>query len=166
MATMTLKRLRENVENTLAEGIVNKEQLIRALPALVALQDALKFAKKHYDETKAIAAQLSDACAKYASEHHDYVFGESFLITPTGAETGDVAIDGRTYHYSRGYDGYMRDSSAETMSQAFLSGLPPEWIRTKMEIDSTAVRKLGVTEATLAEYGLRRKPKIIWHEDD
>ena len=35
-----------------------------------------------------------------------------------------------------------------------------------MEIDSSAVRKLGVTEATLAEYGLRRKPKIIWHDDD
>lgn len=164
MAKLTLKALRENAESALVEGVANKDQLDRAVPALVALQDALRAAKANYDETRKVADLLSDACAEYAHEHTDYVFGNTFSISPIGVESGDITIGGRIFHYSRGFDGYMRDNPSEKMTKSFIAGLPPEWTKQKLELNASAVNALNLTDDALAEYGLSHKVRQGWFE--
>ena len=164
MAIKTIKVLREDAESALAAGVANREQLRGAVPALVALQNAERSMRLRLKETQAVIQSLSEACSKYAHEHPEYVFDQTFSVSPIGVESGDIEVDGRTYHFTHGFDGYVRTAQGETLTQAFLEGLPEGWAKSRLQLDTTAINKAKPADADLAEFGLMRKAKDAWFE--
>ena len=160
----SIKALREEAQALVEAGVSNREQLMGAVPALVALQNAEKAQSKHIKETRAVIQALSDACSAYAREHPDYVFDQTFSVSPIGVESGDVEIDGRTYHFTHGFDGYVRAEPSEKLTQEFLKGLPEGWAKPSLSLDTTALNKAKLGEEDLAEFGLVRKVKETWFE--
>ena len=161
---MAMKVLREIAEAALATGVANKEQLQNAVPALVALQNAKRSMELRIKETKEVIEALSAACSAYAHRHPEYVFNQSFSVSPIGVESGDIEIDGKTYHFTHGFDGYVRTEQGETLTQAFLEGLPEGWAKSRLQLDTTAINKAKPADADLAEFGLMRKAKDAWFE--
>ena len=160
----SMKALRENAEAALETGVANREQLRSAVPALVALQGAVRSMQLRIKESQEVMQALSEACSAYAHEHPEYVFSQSFSVSPIGVESGDIEIDGKTYHFAHGFDGYERAERGQTMTQAFLATLPKGWTKSKLELDKSAVNKAKPTEDDLAEVGLVRKVKQTWTE--
>ena len=160
----SMKALRENAEAALETGVANREQLRSAVPALVALQGAVRSMQLRIKESQEVMQALSEACSAYAHEHPEYVFSQSFSVSPIGVESGDIEIDGKTYHFAHGFDGYERAERGQTMTQAFLATLPKGWTKSKLELDKSAVNKATPTEDDLAEVGLVRKVKQTWTE--
>ncbi len=164
MATKTIKTLREEASVLLEGGVKNYEQLAAALPALIALQDAIAAAKKHLDASKEVARALSAACSKYAHEHTEYVFNLGFSVSPIGVESGDMGLDGRVYHFLHGFDGYMCSEQGKTISQKLLAELPEGLAKSKLELDVTALNKADLDNEELEKIGLMRKVKEVWTE--
>ena len=160
----SMKALRENAEAALETGVANREQLRSAVPALVALQGAVRSMQLRIKESQEVMQALSEACSAYAHEPPEYVFSQSFSVSPIGVESGDIEIDGKTYHFAHGFDGYERAERGQTMTQAFLATLPKGWTKSKLELDKSAVNKATPTEDDLAEVGLVRKVKQTWTE--
>ena len=164
MAMKSIKVLREIAEAALETGVANREQLRSAVHALVALQSAERSLQLRAKETRAVIQALSDACSAYARTHPEYVFDQTFSVSPIGVESGDIEIDGKTYHFAHGFDGYDRAEQGQKMTQAFLDSLPKGWTKSKLELDKSAVNRAKPTEAELSEAGLVRKVKQTWTE--
>ncbi len=164
MASPTLKKLREDAEAALNEGVANKEQLINAVPALVTLQRAVGALQYTLRETSAVVDELNEECSKYAHAHPEHVFNQSFSVSPIGVESGDIEINGTSYHFAYGYDGFVRSDPTEKLTQDFLAGLPDGWAKSKLSLDTTAIAKLKPTGEDLADMGLARKVKCTWNE--
>ena len=164
MAMKSIKVLREIAEAALETGVANREQLRSAVPALVALQNAERSMQLRIKETRAVIQALSEACSAYAHEHPEYVFSQSFSVSPIGVESGDLEVDGKTYHFAHGFDGYDRAEQGQKLTQEFLRTLPAGWTKSKLELDKSAVNKAKPTEEVLAEAGLVRKVKQTWTE--
>jgi len=162
MSKKSMKALREEAEAALKEGVANKQQLFAAVPTLIALQDAVHHMNATIKASNEVLRELVEACSAYEQEHPDYIFDQSTLISPIGVESGDVTIEGRSYHYSRGFNGYVRSDPREQMSQAFLRTLPNDWAKPHLEIDTTAINKANPTAEELAANGLQRKIKNTW----
>ena len=164
MAMKNIKTLREEAEALVEAGVANREQLRNAVPALVALQSAERSLQLRVKETRAVIQALSDACSAYAHKYPEYVFDQTFSVSPIGVESGDIVIDGRTYHFTHGFDGYVRAEPSETMTQAFLKRLPEGWAKSRLSLDTTAVNNERPSDEKLAKYGLMRKVKESWFE--
>jgi len=162
MATETMKTLRENAEKAIAAGVANKEQLLAAVPEMIALQSAVTAAERRLKETKETLGELTELCSEYAHGHMRHVFGDSFSVLPTGVESGDLEIDGLTYHFSYGFDGYCRNDPSQKLTKDFLHGLPDGWTREKPELNTTAINAANPTAEELDAAGLMRKPKPKW----
>jgi len=162
MANESMKTLRARVEEELAAGVANKERLLAAVPAMMALQSAVNVADMNLKDTKAVLEKLAEACSDYAHEHPEYVFTDTFSVSPIGVQSGDLTIDGRTYHFSYGFDGYRRDDPSQKLTQDFLKTLPKGWTKSETKIDTSAINKLKPSNEELAAAGLQRKPKPQW----
>ena len=79
-------------------------------------------------------------------------------------ESGDIEVDGKTYHFAYGFDGYDRAEQGQKLTQEFLKTLPEGWTKSKLELDKSAVNRAKPTEDDLAEAGLVRKVKQTWTE--
>ena len=161
MARQTLKARREAAEALLDAGVSNRQQLQAAVPAAVELQDAAKRMWSALSAAKDIAHRLMEACSEYAHEHPAHVFDETFSVSPVGVESGDVLIDGCVYHYSRGFDGYVRTEPGALMTQEFIQSLPDGWSKEKYELDVTGIKAAADADA-LEAAGLKRKVKSSW----
>ena len=164
MAMKNIKTLREEAEALVKAGVATREQLRGAVPALVALQSAERSLQLRIKETRAVIQALSDACSAYAHKHPEYVFDQTFSVSPIGVESGDIEIDGRTYHFTHGFDGYVRTEPSETLTQEFLKGLPEGWAKLRLSLDTTAMNKAKLSDEDLSEFGLMRKVKESWFE--
>ena len=164
MAMKNIKTLREEAQALVEAGVANRDQLVAAVPALVALQKAEEALERRAKETHAVIKALSDACTAYARRHPEHVFDKTFAVSPIGVESGDVEIDGRTYHFAHGFDGYIRTDPGKNMTQEFLQGLPEGWAKSRLEIDKTAIRKADPGDEALAASGLMRRAKDTWSE--
>ena len=162
MAKQTMKALRETAEAMLEAGISNKQQLLAAVPAVVALQDATRRLGYTLNAAKDVVRRLVEACSDYAHEHPEHVFDETFSVTPVGVESGDLAIEGRIYHYSRGVDGFVRTEPGVLLTQEFIRGLPEGWTKEKAELDLAGIKSAAPDAETLEAAGLRRKIKCCW----
>ena len=162
MAKVTLKALRETAEAMLEEGVANRQQLLAAVPAAVALQDAARRMCSALNVAKDIAHRLMEACAEYAHAHPAHVFDETFSVSPVGVESGDITIEGCVYHYSRGFDGYVRTEPGALITQEFLQSLPDGWAKEKFELNVTGIKEAAADADALEAAGLKRKVKSSW----
>ena len=164
MEAKTIRELRDEAAALARAGVANRDQLMDAVPALVTLQNAAKAHSRSIKKTFAVIRALSDACSAYARRHPDFVFEQTFSVSPIGVESGDIEIDGRTYHFTHGFDGYTRAEQGEKLTQAFLKDLPEGWAKQKLVLDTSAISKGNAGDGDLAEYGLMRKAKDVWFE--
>ena len=164
MAMKNIRTLREEAQALVEAGVSNRDQLVAAVPALVALQKAEEALERRAKETHAVIKALSDACTAYARRHPEHVFDKTFAVSPIGVESGDVEIDGRTYHFAHGFDGFVRPEPGKSLTQDFLAELPEGWAKPHLELDKTAIRKANPGDEHLAASGLMRKPKDTWSE--
>ena len=164
MAMKKIKELREDAEAALAAGVANRAQLMDAVPALVALQNAERSLQLRLKETTAVIRALSEACSKYAHEHREYVFDKTFSVSPIGVESGDIVVDGRTFHFSHGFDGYDHADPAQKKTQEFLASLPKGWTKAKIELNTVGINRANPTDEELAKHSLVRKVKEVWTE--
>lgn len=158
----TLKTLREEAKALLDAGVANKEQLFAAVPALVALQDAVLAMKDLFDTSKDVIAKLTAKCSQYALKHPQSVFNQTFTVAANGAESGDVEIDDVMYHFCHGHNGFCRTDPRLELTHDFLATLPPNWVKTSISLDRTKLRQEKVSNETLESYGLCRKVKDVW----
>ena len=158
----SLKELCDAAEALAKRGVSNKEQLLEALPALIALQQAASWNARTVKASRDAINALTEACSEYARQHTDYVFGQTFSSSAIGVESGDVETDGATYHFAHGFDGYCRAEQGKLLTQPFLKALPEGWTKSSLSIDTTAVNEQRLDDETLAEHGLARKVKETW----
>jgi len=156
----TMKQLREEAEALIADSITNKQALHKALPVLIDLQEACANASKTAKRCKEIAAELSEACSKYALGHES-VFDEGLVLIGKGVRNGELTIDETTYHFASGYASPKR-LDGDALSQDFLGGLPEGWTKAKLELDTTGINRLKVEDEALKEAGLYRPEKNEW----
>ena len=159
-----LKTLRKNAEAILAAGVANREQLRTAVPALVDLKCAAAAQKCLLDETERVADALAEACTEYARAHPEFVFDRTFSVSPIGVESGEIEIEGRTFHFSHGFRGYMRSDPTQKLTQDFLRALPDGWRKSTLSLDVGGVNADKPSEEELENHGLVRKPKDTWTE--
>ncbi len=165
MSTKSLKTLRDEAEAALQSGVSSIDDLKTSVPTLVALQRAIHATEKDLYATKSIATALLKATCAYAHENAQALFKETLQVSPIGVERGSLDIDGTTYHYSRGFDGYQRTATGYTLSQDFLATLPPEWTKYTLELNIKSVTNDKLPPETLAEHGLMRKTKLSWSKN-
>ncbi|MBQ4198333.1 MAG: hypothetical protein II649_00480 [Kiritimatiellae bacterium] len=161
------KQMDDNIAAALAAletGVANKEQLKAAIPVLEMLQQNAKSMAAIARSMTETAAKLSAACAKYALAHPEHVFGETLSVAPSGAISGDMEIDGRTFHFTHGFDGYAHIDPARKMTQEFLANLPCGWTKRMLKLDVAGVKKSGPSDDELASRGLVRKVADAWSE--
>ena len=165
MNKKTLKALREEAEAALAGGVANREQLEEAVPALVALQNAVESLKRRTNALQDVIDDLSAVCSKYALAHPEHVFDRTFSVAPSGAKSGYLAVGERTFRFSHKQNGYVRTDHAQKMTQEFLATLPSDWTKLKLTLDATGIAKAKATAEELSEKGLVRKVANTWTDE-
>jgi len=155
---MTIKEIREATEGF---GLVkNKNDLKRAIPLIVSSQVKITQLRRSLKVTAEALEELSDKCSKYALECPT-CFDEAISVSPIGVTGGDITIDGTVYHLAAGYGSPVR-IDGECLTQGFLSDLPKDWTKAKLELDTTHINRKGVTNEELNEKGLIRPAKNRW----
>jgi len=160
MSKKTLKDMRIAAEAVLENGVANKAALAEAVPVLVELQEAVSNAYRTAKECTALADALSEACSRYGLAHES-VFDEGLSLSPVGVKSGDLTIEDVTYHFASGYDKPKRIDGGK-LTQDYLGSLPKDWVKGRLELDTTGINRLGVSEEDLENAGLFRPEKNEW----
>ena len=138
------------------ETSIDCEEAIKACLKLEKIASALRYAAKNYSE---LASELKFKATEYVEKHtrfinlkeiRDGVFSGIRLVKGCG----DVVLTLTKGSISR-IDG-------EAMTQSFLKKLPKEWVKTKLELDTTGIERLGVDEKVLKKHGLVYKRNPTW----
>ena len=157
----TMKELRLNAEAFMNNGIKNRDALTQALPVLIDLKNATDIQCRNVRACQKLIRNLDDACADYAIDHPS-VFTDG-LRTVDGVQVGDVLVEDAIYHLASGY-GSPKRLNGEQLSQGFLGELPHDWTKAKLELDTTAINRAGVSYEELERNGLYRPAKNEWCE--
>jgi len=89
------------------------------------------------------------------------VFVNGLVTDGKGVKHGDVDVDGKLYHFASGFGKLIR-LDGDNLTQSFLDELPKKWVKGKIEIDLTAINRLGVTDDELKAAGLVRSANNVW----
>ena len=157
----TIKELRVRADEMIAAGIANKDALFAALPLLTELQAKAESAKKNLAASVRTLTQLSELCSRYALAHESVFEKKRLIANQQGVRTGDVVQGDATYHFTSGYDGYVRNSP-EKLTQDFLASLPEKWRKSSLKLDVSGINEDGPTDEELAERGLAAKVRNVW----
>ena len=155
---MKLREIREACEEFGSVG--NAEQLKAAAPIIAEGLAAIKGTLALIRLTGVSLGKLNDKASKYALEHPT-VFNDGLHTSPKGVVSGDLDVDGTTFHFASGY-GEPKRIDGDAMSQEFLEGLPAAWIKSRLSINTTGINACGVTVDELEEKGLFRPAKNEW----
>lgn len=162
MKCRSFKLIRADIDSL--APITNKESFLAALPLIVEAATKIKAMRATIKKIGDLADALNDKASAYALGHES-VFADGLRPDGKGVLHGNVEVEGRLFHFSAGFKGYMR-SDGDSMTQGFLDGLPEKWTRGKLELDATGIERLGVTSEQLEKAGLVRKPNNVWSVPD
>lgn len=157
--TRELEEIRADIEKL--DPVKNRKALLEALPLLIEMKKKIEAENNKIDACGEIAKRLNDACADYALAHEGSVFINGLVTDGKDVRRGDVKVDGVSYHFAAGYDGFKR-IDGNNLTKEFLSGLPKSWTMRRTMLDKTAIKKLGVTAEDLEKAGLVKSPKNVW----
>ena len=157
----TIKELRERADEMISAGIANKDALFAALPVLTALQAKAESAKRNLAASVKTLTQLSELCSRYALVHESVFEKKRLVANQQGVRTGDVVLDEATYHFSSGYDGYVRNTP-DKLTQDFLAALPEKWRKPSLKLDVSGINEDAPSDEELAEHGLAPKVRNVW----
>ena len=149
--------LNEEAIEMLAYGIKTQMSCDEALKFYFRLQkicSVLFYAARRYGKT---AAALEAAAGKYAGSHPKYInlfdFSEGMRRGRRETNFGKVRLSVS--------EGTVKRKEGD-LTADFLAGLPKDWTKPKLELDLTAINRLGITDKVLAKNGLIRVPNYTW----
>lgn len=150
--------LNDEAVELLANGIKTQmtcDESLKYYFRLRQIVNALLFAARRYGKT---VAALEAAAGKYANAHPKYVtlgdFAEGVRRGHRETQFGKVRLSVS--------DGTIKRKGGENLTADFLSGLPKDWTKTRLELDLTAIDRLDVSEKVLNKNGLCRVPNYTW----
>jgi len=159
---MSMKDIREAAENF--GHVTNAEQLREAVPFIVNAQVRLAEMAKSLVVVSRALSVIHERASNYALNHPG-ALDNGLSTSPIGVKSGDITIDGNVYHFASGFGAVVR-KDGEMLTQEFLSGLPKEWTKVRMSLDTTAIMsKYGKGASfgdALDEKGLVRSAKNEW----
>lgn len=126
------------------------EEAIKTLLQVETIASALRTAATKFSS---LAKDLKEVAADYASKHPKFI---ELKEVKSGVESGSREIEGLGNVTLTMAEGSLRRIDGNNLTSDFLAGLPKKWIKTKLELDNTAIKRLGVDAETLAEQGLER----------
>ena len=155
--------LKEDILNRLEEGCRNAEQWRGAIPVLVEVQNRIEALQGSLKELRGLQKALNTSVSEYADAHPKAF--DSIREVKDETDVSLVTIDGVTYSYKRGWNGIGRKSGSNK-TEAFLASLPKEWVRTRSELNVSAIGEANVSDAELAKHDLAWQPSRVWDEED
>ena len=126
------------------------DEAIKTLFQVETIANALRIAATKFG---VLANDLKESAALYASTHPKFI---ELKQVKTGVESGRRVIEGLGSVRLTIAEGALRRIDGDFITSDFLEGLPKKWVKTKLELDKTAIRRLRVDDETLAEEGLER----------
>ncbi len=165
MAKKTAKQIVEELTEMNTAGVSNFNSLKTAVPLIVEAQKRTEFLQSSAKEIKEASDELSAMTSAYAVAHLDHVFDE-IDRQPGGTVTGDISIDGRSYHFVDGFKGYERTEDGAKFDQKYLATLAEQGLaKTKLELDQTEIYRRKLSAEDTAALGFARKPNRVWSEN-
>jgi len=155
---MTLKEMRELAENF--GKVESREQLKGAVPIVVETMEKIRAMRSTIKVVEKIVEKLNDKVSKYALEHPS-AFDDGLKTMQNDVICGDLEINGVTYHFASGY-GSPKRVDGDALTQEFLEGLPKEWVKASLQLDTTGINRSGATYTELSQKGLFRPAKNNW----
>jgi len=155
---MTMKQIRDALD--VMGAITSIEKLREAVPFIVAAQVRTKAANTSIREISKDLAKLADTCAAFALRHPKS-FVDEIKTSPIGVKSGNMLVDGETYHLAAGF-GTPKRIDGEWLTQEFLADLPKGWAKLEWRLDTTEINRKCVKADALSERGLFRPAKNEW----
>ena len=138
------------------ETSIDCEEAIKACMKLEKIASALRYAAKSYS---GLDSSLRFKAAEYAEKHTRFI---NLKEIRDGVSSGCRFIDGCGDVVLTLTKGSISRDNGEAMTQTFLAKLPKEWVKTKLELDTTGIERLGVDEKVLKKHGLVYKRNPTW----
>ena len=142
------------------ETSIDCEEAIKACLKLEKIASALRYAAKSYS---GLDSSLRFKAAEYAEKHKRFI---NLKEIRDGVSSGRRFIDGCGDVTLTLANGSISRVDGEAMTQSFLAKLPKEWVKTKLELDTTGIERLGVDEKVLKKRGLVYERNPTWSVAD
>jgi len=156
----TIKRsfdtLIDEASETANTKVTNRELLQTALEKYFECQKAAKNMKRKQDNLKFCMDAIKDAVTKYADNHFEPREVKSGIF-----ETSVEFEDGKEFVMTKSA-GPIERISGNNKTQEFLEGLPKEWVRTRLELDTESMNKDAVDAEEMEKFDLCRPDKVAW----
>ena len=153
--TVKMDRAREMRDN----GITKVETYREAVPLIFDLKEAARNSREFAHQLDQLAANLADGAAAYAIDHPKALDEPGLREEKDGIKSGFVEIGNQRYKLTISADDPKRKSGG-TFTKSFLAGLPPEWVKTRLELYVSGMK--DATEEELAKHDLERPTKRVW----
>ena len=135
------------------DGVLTAAECDEAIKTLLQVEIIASALRAAATKFSSLAKDLKEAAADYASTHPKFI---ELKEVKSGVESGSREIEGLGKVTLTMADGSLRRIDGNNLTSDFLEGLPKKWVKTKLELDNTAIKRLGVDAETLAEQGLER----------
>jgi len=163
MNKTTMKELHEQVEEFGAVGTAG--DLYRGVPLLCDGIARVRAVSASLTALSKLLGKLSEKCSKYVLEH-PACLDNGIETSAIGVKSGDITIDGKTYHFASGFGTPVREDGGK-LTQEFLTNLPDGWFKVMAKLDTTGIERLVGTanmSDQLKNYGLVRPANNVWTE--
>jgi len=155
----TFKELCQNA-TVFSSKVSNATELNQALPIIFELVESVKVHADCVKRGQEIIKDAFKACSDYAIKHPG-CFDNGLNEIKNRIKAGDITLDGVTYHFESGYNGYKRKVGGN-MTKEFLESLPENWYKQTCTINTSGINAEAPTDEELDHYGLKRNIKHDW----
>lgn len=161
----TGKELAIRLAEAVSAKISNREAFAEALKLVDKAQERLAFYRANAKAIGDSIQELSLLAAEYARNTKSALNLSPLVETKSNVWNGATEVDGVSYALTVSRD-TIRRIDGGNLTGDFLATLPGKWVRTKAELATSEINRLGVTSEDLAAKGLHRPEKIVWSRKD
>jgi len=156
MAYTKTKELKNLIDEAIDKGVTSKKTLAACLKTILACESRIKSMREAITD---LDFRIKKAYAKSVSYVQDQ-FTETVEKDGIFVTNIDLGEEGK-FKMTRSKDKLGRIDESN-LTQGFLKGLPPAWTREKLELNTTAINNLMITEKELKKHELVRKDKFAF----
>ena len=135
------------------DGVLTANECDEAIKTYLQVEIIASALRAAATKFSSLAKDLKEVAADYASTHPKFI---ELKEVKSGVESGVREIEGLGKVTLTMAEGSLRRIDGNFLTSDFIAGLPKKWVKTKLELDNTAIKRLGVDAETLAEQGLER----------
>ena len=154
-----IKELKDDVLAMVAGGVRNRDKFKEAIPLLVEFQRRVEKYAENLRTMKQLQTALNESVCDYADANSNAF--DTIHEVKDEADVSIISIDGVEYAYKRGWDGLKR-ISGNAKTATFLSCLPEEWVKARLELSVNEINRLDVSDEELKKHDLTWCAKRTW----